>query len=103
MRPIPAKLELPQFASWLHAGRNDLEPPAIRLFPDISDVLAHLRQTNPLLARMSGSGGTCFGLYEAPQAAQDAMAQLREMQPRWWVQSSELMTGNENHEQLKEI
>ena len=45
-------------------GRNDLEAGAVRLCPAIADVLAALRETAPLLARMSGSGATCFALYE---------------------------------------
>jgi len=62
---------------------NDLEVPAAVLCPAISDVLAALRaQPACLLARMSGSGATCFGLTETPaQAAQAARALAR---PGWW-------------------
>ncbi len=55
-------------------GRNDLEAPALKLVPEIAWVLAALRETGPLLARMSGSGATCFALYETT-AARDAAAQ----------------------------
>ena len=63
------------------AGRNDLEMPAIGLCPPIADVLAALGETAPLLARMSGSGATCFALY-ASEAARDAAAAT--MRAEWW-------------------
>lgn len=66
------------------SGRNDLEAPAIGLCPQIADVLAALNDTAPLLARMSGSGATCFALY-ATDAERDAAAdRLRESWPNWW-------------------
>ena len=64
------------------AGRNDLEAPALGLCPVIGEVLAALRATDPILARMSGSGATCFALYEdaaARDAAQSAMP------AGWWT------------------
>lgn len=64
--------------------RNDLEPPAIRLCPPIGDVLAAIRATQGcLLARMSGSGATCFGIFASPAAAEEASALLAH--PGWWV------------------
>lgn len=66
------------------AGRNDLEAPALSLCPAIGEVLAALRTDGPVLARMSGSGATCFALY-ADDAARDAVAaRLRETRPGWW-------------------
>lgn len=62
-------------------GRNDLEAPAIALCPPIAEVLEALAATRPLLARMSGSGATCFALY-ASEAARDAAA--AGMNPVWW-------------------
>ena len=71
-------------AATLAAHRNDLEAPAIALAPEIADVLAALRDTeNCLLARMSGSGATCFGLFADPGAATAAAERLR--RPGWWV------------------
>jgi len=58
-----------------HAGRNDLQPPAISLAPVIGELLAILADTKPSLSRMSGSGATCFALYES-LAARDAAAAL---------------------------
>ena len=68
------------------AGRNDLESPAIVQCPVIADVLADLREANPLLARMSGSGATCFALFEGHDALLDAMEHLRFSRPDWWMQ-----------------
>lgn len=69
------------------SGRNDLEPPALALVPQIADVLAALRQTAPWLARMSGSGATCFALYDT--AAQRDAAQA--VMPRaWWTMAGAL-------------
>ncbi len=61
---------------------NDLEAPAVRLCPEIADVLAWLRaQPGCRLARMSGSGATCFGLF--PPSAAAAVA--RTAPAAWWA------------------
>lgn len=65
-------------------GRNDLEVPAISLVPEISDVLAVLRGTEPFLARMSGSGATCFALYETHSARDEVAARIAADHPDWW-------------------
>ncbi len=72
------------------AGRNDLEAPARRLAPVIDEVLALLSEGAPILARMSGSGATCFALYasEADRAA--AAARIRAAQPDWWCLETRL-------------
>lgn len=62
-------------------GRNDLEAPAIALCPPIADVLAALRQTGAWLVRMSGSGATCFALYDDPARRDAARAALP---AQWW-------------------
>ncbi len=76
------------FVDWLALQRNDLEAPAIAVAPVISDVLAALRQ-DAALARMSGSGATCFGLYETEAQAEAAANRLRH--PDWWVVAGPLM------------
>lgn len=68
-------------------GRNDLEAPAIALCPVIAEVLAALQATNPWLARMSGSGATCFALYNTI-AARDAAAAA--MPAAWWTMAGRL-------------
>jgi 4-diphosphocytidyl-2-C-methyl-D-erythritol kinase len=66
--------------------RNDLEQPALAVAPIIGDVLDALREQDGLkLARMSGSGATCFGIFENRHAAVHAARALRLMHPQWWV------------------
>lgn len=71
-------------------GRNDLEAPAIALCPVIAEVLAALRQGEPMLARMSGSGATCFALYESVAARDEALEQVRLRHPEWWTLAGNL-------------
>jgi 4-diphosphocytidyl-2-C-methyl-D-erythritol kinase len=72
------------------AGRNDLEAPAIGLCPQIAEVLAALAHTQPLLARMSGSGATCFALYERHDVMENALISLRSSHPEWWFMAGSL-------------
>ncbi len=66
--------------------RNDLEDPAVRLKPRIGDVLAFLRgRPESLLARMSGSGATCFALVEDANAADSLVSRIAERESHWWV------------------
>ena len=70
---------------------NDLEAPALALFPAVGDVLDALRTSNRCrLTRMSGSGGTCFGLFETAVAAKAAADRLQQARPGWWVRSTTL-------------
>ncbi len=71
-------------------GRNDLEPPAIALQPVIETVLETLAEDRPLLARMSGSGATCFGLYGSVEARDRARDRISRSRPGWWVLASRL-------------
>ncbi len=66
-------------------GRNDLEAPAIALVPQIRDILQLLDSTGPLLARMSGSGATCFAIYDGTDAAAAAGRNVREKLPGAWT------------------
>ena len=68
-------------------GRNDLEAPAISLCPVIAEVLAAMQATNPWLARMSGSGATCFALYDTTET-RDAAAAV--MPAGWWTMAGRL-------------
>jgi 4-diphosphocytidyl-2-C-methyl-D-erythritol kinase len=72
-------------------GRNDLEEPAIELEPAIAEVLAVLRKLPGCrLARMSGSGATCFALFDTTAAANAAARTLRVGYPAWWVRATTL-------------
>ena len=71
-------------------GRNDLEASATALCPVIGEVLAAIGETNPWLARMSGSGATCFALYDSEDARDAASAQIQAAQPDWWQMTGKL-------------
>jgi len=75
----------------LAASANDLEPPARRICPEIDEVLARLvALPGALLARMSGSGATCFGLFATRETADQAAAALATARPDWWVRAARL-------------
>ncbi|HET8726625.1 MAG TPA: 4-(cytidine 5'-diphospho)-2-C-methyl-D-erythritol kinase [Alphaproteobacteria bacterium] len=79
-------------ARLLSERRNDLAEPACRLFPEIEPTLAALAAAEGcLLARMSGSGATCFGLFPSPEAAAAAAAALGGAEPGWWVRAGRLL------------
>jgi 4-diphosphocytidyl-2-C-methyl-D-erythritol kinase len=80
---------------FLRSERNDLEPPATALYPAISQVLAALRGAKGCrLARMSGSGSTCFGLFDSNKAAEIAARLLQAPNPTWWVRATVLGAGS---------
>ncbi|APE42640.1 4-(cytidine 5'-diphospho)-2-C-methyl-D-erythritol kinase [Sulfitobacter alexandrii] len=93
--PMPATL--PDFegrrhlVSWLRDQRNDLQEAALSLVPAIGDVLAALEGAQGcLLARMSGSGATCFGLFDHAASAKTAAARISDRHPHWWVTPTQL-------------
>jgi 4-diphosphocytidyl-2-C-methyl-D-erythritol kinase len=74
------------FAGWLCDARNDLEGSARDAAPAVAAAIDSLEaQSGCLMARMSGSGATCFGLFALPEAAREARARLATAQPDWWV------------------
>ena len=71
---------------YLQGAVNDLEAPASRLVPVIEDVLSALdREPGCVLAQMSGSGATCFGLFDQQQFAIGAAERIAQDHPEWWV------------------
>ncbi|MFK4509466.1 4-(cytidine 5'-diphospho)-2-C-methyl-D-erythritol kinase [Bradyrhizobium daqingense] len=81
-------------ADWievLETVGNDLEAPAMRIEPVIGDVLQALRDSGGVkLARMSGSGATCFAIYSVPADAHAAAERIRRDHPGWWVHAGTL-------------
>jgi 4-diphosphocytidyl-2-C-methyl-D-erythritol kinase len=70
---------------------NDLEKPAIRIQPVIAEVLSALGEASGArLARMSGSGATCFAIFNDDAAAQCAAQAIQRAQPQWWVHAGAL-------------
>lgn len=85
--------EVAAFMAWC---RNDLEAPAVSLEPAIGEVLETLRgEPETLLARMSGSGATCFALCADDIEAEGLAERLEQMRPGWWVRRCRLGDGVE--------
>ncbi len=79
------------FARCLALTRNDLEAAAITLAPVIGEALAALKAApESLLARMSGSGATCFSLCETATKARRLAARMQDAHPGWWVRACRL-------------
>lgn len=87
MPALPKPLTRPaQLGLWLAETRNDLEAPAIALVPAIGLLLRQMRVLDGCaLARMSGSGGTVFGLFGSAAQAHQAAHEMRAKHPDYWV------------------
>jgi len=101
-RPAPLEeIELPRITSrddlytWLEAStRNDLQSSAIDLVPEIGGLLDRLSRLKGVrLARMSGSGATCFALFDHMDDALLAQSELMRDAPDWWVRATRLGEG----------
>jgi 4-diphosphocytidyl-2-C-methyl-D-erythritol kinase len=80
-----------EVAAWLATQRNDLEAAAIAVEPLVGDVLATLAdEPEALLARVSGSGGTCFALCRTDIEAEGLAERIEAMRPDWWVERCRL-------------
>jgi len=93
--PMPSELpnwaDAKEMCDWLALQRNDLQVPAVRLAPDIQRILDEISQTTGcLLSRMSGSGATCFGLYDSVDLAAEAARMVQGKFPAWWVKPAGL-------------
>lgn len=87
---LPDWADAGDLARFLVTQRNDLETPAITIAPVIGQVLTALGATvGCLIARMSGSGATCFGLYATEAQARHAARAL--LRPGWWVVAAPLL------------
>ncbi|EBA04338.1 Putative 4-diphosphocytidyl-2C-methyl-D-erythritol kinase [Rhodobacterales bacterium HTCC2150] len=76
---------------WVLAQRNDMQDAAKVIAPAINDVLMALESTFPRIARMSGSGATCFGIYGTQDAANEAAQKVATINPNWWVTCGQLI------------
>jgi 4-diphosphocytidyl-2-C-methyl-D-erythritol kinase len=86
-----SEASLEDWVEALAASSNDLETPAMKVEPVIGKVIAALSATNGAwLARMSGSGATCFAIYENTAEAGRAAEKLRRDHPGWWVHAGTL-------------
>jgi 4-diphosphocytidyl-2-C-methyl-D-erythritol kinase len=96
--PLPKKIDFHSLRTWLGMTRNDLEPAARALQPEIGKALTALARADAGFARMSGSGATCFGLFETGNVAKRAAASIRSRHPDWFVAATRsLPAGADNH------
>jgi len=88
--PTPAKVGEVTIGwmNFLAESRNDLQPPAQALLPDIGEIIGLLSEEGATLVRMSGSGATCFGIFHSFDAAQNAETSLRKKRPGWYFQAT---------------
>jgi len=90
---MPSPNDLSHWLNWLNTQRNDLERPAIKLRPVIGTVLAALNAfSGTKLARMSGSGATCFAITETAEQCESLAALLKQRYPDWWVVATQSLT-----------
>mgnify|MGYP003644693300 CR=1 FL=1 len=83
---VPQFADVTALAQWLDAHGNDMERAAMKIAPAIFDAATALAATRDCrVARMSGSGATCFGIYDDEKSARAAEAALRIVHPNWWV------------------
>jgi len=89
---MPAAFEdAAELAGWLSTQRNDLERPAIDVAPEVGAVLETLAaERETLLARVSGSGGTCFALCAGDIEAEGLAERIEAFAPQWWVRRCRL-------------
>ena len=93
-RPTGSLASVKEAVAFLGVCRNDLEAPAVRLRPEIGEVLAELAaQPETLLARMSGSGATCFAVCGNALDARALAMRLSGRHPNWWVSQTLLRGG----------
>jgi 4-diphosphocytidyl-2-C-methyl-D-erythritol kinase len=86
--PFPKAASRDALLAWLASEHNDLERAAISIAPQIADVLSAIAGlAGCRLARMSGSGSACFGLFESGRAAAVAAKRLAAARPSWWVRA----------------
>jgi 4-diphosphocytidyl-2-C-methyl-D-erythritol kinase len=86
---LPHFTSLDDLLAWAREEPNDLEAPATAILPEISTVLSSIAATKECrLARMSGSGATCFGIYGSIGQAEAAARALSVARPGWWVKAA---------------
>ena len=90
LSPPPAFASLGALIRYLEATRNDLEEPALAVAPPIRSVLDALAGEGANFVRMSGSGATCFGLFETAAKAEEAARAIGNAQPGWWARAGKL-------------
>ncbi|ESZ38360.1 4-(cytidine 5'-diphospho)-2-C-methyl-D-erythritol kinase [Mesorhizobium sp. L2C066B000] len=83
--PLPRAFDFHSVRNWLEITRNDLESAAQAIQPPIGRAVSLLNRAGSGFSRMSGSGATCFGLFETGNVAKRAAAEIRSREPEWFV------------------
>lgn len=82
--PLAPLTDAAMVRNWLTTTRNDLEPPAMAIEPSVGEALAVLRRAGASFVRMSGSGATCFGIFDDSATAARAAEAIATERPRWF-------------------
>ncbi len=99
LAPLPEAADPRGWLDWLAGQRNDLQGPALAVAPVIGQVLGKIQDTQGCrLARMSGSGATCFGLFGSDAQAQAAADAIAARNPGWWVRKVVLRGAQDTRE-----
>lgn len=93
LSPLPPRVDFHSLRNWLDGSRNDLEAPARTIQPVIGEAIRALDRAGSGFSRMSGSGATCFGLFETGNVAKRAAASIRERNPGWFVAATRSMAS----------
>ncbi len=81
---LPALSGAADWLAWLASLRNDLEPPARQVQSRIAELSGLMKDTGAALVRMSGSGASCFALYETEAQASESLEKLTAARPQWF-------------------
>ena len=92
--PLPKRLDFHAIRNWLETTRNDLEAAARSIQPAIGEALKALKRADAAFTRMSGSGATCFGLFETGNVAKRAAIEIRARHPDWFVAATRSMEAD---------
>lgn len=87
---LPGSGKPEEIIAALRDGRNDMQAAAQEIAPIVGDVLRALDESGALLARMSGSGATCFGLFTDRDASRRTATALAQTHPAWWIRATTL-------------
>ena len=96
---LPRTIDFHSLRNWLETTRNDLEPAAREIQPSIAQALAALDKAGSGFSRMSGSGATCFGLFETGNVAKRAALAIRAKHPGWFVAATRSLPSPDRNEE----